>query len=1310
MKEEEERTPLRTILQNFLNHIEKLDREKLEGSYDKEFQELKLFSEFLKTSKQYTCSQGEKEVNRKKNRYKDILPFDCSRVILEDYAGIPGSDYINANYIKGASGSPAYIASQGPLPHTVNDFWRMVVQCEVQVIVMACNEEESGKHKCENYWVEHEGEEKQFGMVAIQLMKASVVCPDFLVRTMRLKYTKNHSSTQEERTVCQFHYSAWPDHGVPPLVRPLLDMVRLVRDTQASETLPVLVHCSAGCGRTGTICAIDYVWGLLRAGKLTKDFSLFTLVREMRKQRIAMVQTKEQYVLVHHAVKELFNEQLRMIDSHPYENIDVNGMVKESPEPVYATIKFEANNEEKQDSNEKECMSQESDDAPPLPCKRKPYTAHTKQEKEVENLTQKHGCSFSEQRPGGGCSSPGTSTSSTSSSSSTCGSLLHKPRIAKLRALFERTSSRDGKSVQVKHRTPQQVTRSHSLGAVRKVEEGVMCVQPIANRGVLRVPQLAVAGDATYVRSGRPALPIKRSKSLKVLSSGERNKLSVSLPGGGASQEGQAREFDGGERSELALSPKGCSPSSNKSVVSDVKPYVPSKKVTKDRFSDRKVAKNVVGESKSVSSQNIALSSRKGSEAVHLVNSPLSASEGWRRSLDSITLESDGAVLLSLPTCSQIASSGRKSEQYRLDEDAKKLLQDCRDYLSASEKCEPGKPSPEQKFQDSLMTNIHSLQHLTVEAQRKVNAVVGGLGTRERRNSFRQAISKELESSVRPHEYEACFVSKSSNSVGSKRITPSSGSDGKPETSRMKMKGFPKPVAPSMSVQGAMSSHVTPLGAFRPKPRSGKKDALSSSQCGPLDDTSVSSSKVSCSVQKDSCAGYSKPNDRTAARHITLTDSSSAALNTNTLFTENMYVKGQLEGNVGARQDLRIMPQNSLHHHSKPHNPSRVPGHRSTEGNSESCNEVRLSANPVNHESSDFKIFNVSVARKINTVSKGRFISPTLNNTKHLERPHTNETEPILSRAVCTEVPRLPPSSVNHDSSHPSSAVNEQISVKQESINGIKNSRSAEGRILCSKILPQGESDQNKSVKHEVCGANSRSKDRPDQSCVGPNVVRRVDWGAQAHPRTLVKPMWPPTGPSSHGQEHRFPNRGKAESSSAPSRGKSCVDSGAEREELHADVAGAERNAVTARGAPKLSVKQKKELIFNEGGSQDDLALCASGPGSVGSSRVRRHASVVLLRRSLIDNNDSAPLAPLTVWNQPEHGENSSESSNRQNVSKQDLEAWNVAPGVDVDMVGASIKPSRGNGIKILSLVISWEEYEQYNSQLFAKQNLANTF
>ena len=86
--------------------------------------------------------------------------------------------------------------------------------------------------------------------------------PSFLLPNL----TPYPSFPTEERTICQFHYVLWPDHGVPETVRPLLDMVRLVRDCQASETLPVLVHCSAGCGRTGTICAIDYVWGLLRAG------------------------------------------------------------------------------------------------------------------------------------------------------------------------------------------------------------------------------------------------------------------------------------------------------------------------------------------------------------------------------------------------------------------------------------------------------------------------------------------------------------------------------------------------------------------------------------------------------------------------------------------------------------------------------------------------------------------------------------------------------------------------------------------------------------------------------------------------------------------------------------------------------------------------------------------------------------------------------------------------------------------------------------------------------------------------------------
>lgn len=345
-----ERAPLRTVLQNFLNHVETLEKRKNGGDdqYDKEFQELKLLSESLKGLSMYSCKEGEKEVNRRKNRYKDILPFDCTRVILSEIAGIPGSDYVNANYIRGASGSQAYIASQGPLVHTVTDFWRMVVECDVQVIIMACNEEESGKHKCECYWAESDKETRSYGPYTVKLLKSRRMCNDFNLRTMELIYV-NATGETITRTVVQFHYWAWPDHGVPALVRPLLDMVRLIRDCQASETLPLLIHCSAGCGRTGTICAIDYVWGLLRAGKLMENFSLFELISDMRRQRVAMVQTKDQYILVHRALRELFIEQLKMIDAHPYENLDVNGHPLICPpqeiriDPSYETIFVKVN-------------------------------------------------------------------------------------------------------------------------------------------------------------------------------------------------------------------------------------------------------------------------------------------------------------------------------------------------------------------------------------------------------------------------------------------------------------------------------------------------------------------------------------------------------------------------------------------------------------------------------------------------------------------------------------------------------------------------------------------------------------------------------------------------------------------------------------------------------------------------------------------------------------------------------------------------------------------------------------------------------
>lgn len=153
----------------------------------------------------------------------------------------------------------------------------------------------------------------------MKLVKWRQVCPDFLVRTLEIR------QENASRTVIQFHYSTWPDHGIPAAVTPILELVRLMRDVQATETRPILVHCSAGCGRTGTICSIDYVWALLRAGKLKSDFSLYSIIRDMRMQRIAMVQTLEQYMLCFKAVAALFQQQLKIIDTHTYENLDQHG-------------------------------------------------------------------------------------------------------------------------------------------------------------------------------------------------------------------------------------------------------------------------------------------------------------------------------------------------------------------------------------------------------------------------------------------------------------------------------------------------------------------------------------------------------------------------------------------------------------------------------------------------------------------------------------------------------------------------------------------------------------------------------------------------------------------------------------------------------------------------------------------------------------------------------------------------------------------------------------------------------------------------
>ncbi|MGH0125676.1 UNVERIFIED_CONTAM: hypothetical protein FKN15_023955 [Acipenser sinensis] len=250
-------------------------------------QRLRRLSTKYRTEKIYPTNVGEKEENVKRNRYKDILPFDHSRVKLTLKPCPQDSDYINANFIKGVHGPKAYIATQGPLANTVIDFWRMIWEYNVAIIVMACREFEMGRKKCERYFPFYGDDPLSFGPFQISC---------------------------ESRRIYQFHYVNWPDHDVPSSFDSILDMISLMREYQEHEDVPICVHCSAGCGRTGAICAIDYTWNLLKAEKIPEEFNVFNLIQEMRTQRHSAVQTKEQYELVHRAIAQLFEKQIQLYE------------------------------------------------------------------------------------------------------------------------------------------------------------------------------------------------------------------------------------------------------------------------------------------------------------------------------------------------------------------------------------------------------------------------------------------------------------------------------------------------------------------------------------------------------------------------------------------------------------------------------------------------------------------------------------------------------------------------------------------------------------------------------------------------------------------------------------------------------------------------------------------------------------------------------------------------------------------------------------------------------------------------------------
>uniref|UniRef100_A0A8C7NBC8 protein-tyrosine-phosphatase n=1 Tax=Oncorhynchus kisutch TaxID=8019 RepID=A0A8C7NBC8_ONCKI len=282
--------------------------QKGEDNFGSDFMRLRRLSTKYRTEKIYPTNVGEQEGNVKKNRYKDILPFDHTRVKLTLKTTNQDADYINASFIKGMDGPEAYIATQGPLTNTVIDFWRMNWEYSVAVIVMACREFEMGRKKCERYFPQFGDEPMSFGPFRISC-ESEQPRTDYFIRTLTVEHEN------ETRRITQFHYINWPDHDVPSSFDSILDMIGLMREYQEHDDVPICIHCSAGCGRTGAICAIDYTWNLLKAGKIPEDFNVFRLIQEMRTQRHSAVQTKEQYELVHRAISQLFEKQLQILES-----------------------------------------------------------------------------------------------------------------------------------------------------------------------------------------------------------------------------------------------------------------------------------------------------------------------------------------------------------------------------------------------------------------------------------------------------------------------------------------------------------------------------------------------------------------------------------------------------------------------------------------------------------------------------------------------------------------------------------------------------------------------------------------------------------------------------------------------------------------------------------------------------------------------------------------------------------------------------------------------------------------------------------
>jgi len=297
----------------------------------------------------FQCNAALSFLNVYKNRYPNVLPLDHSRVVL---SGPEGADYINANYIRGFQNNKAYIATQAPIRDTFADFWRLIYEQQVHLIVMLTKLTENGKAKADVYWPSKPNESSFFGNILVTFSQEISYTQDITLRYFTLKH---RDFLQIERKVVQIHYTGFPDFGRPQNKESFIRLIgfmeaylhwadnripsssqRTSTSTSSSSTSssscyanrPIVLHCSAGIGRTGTLIACHVAWRALKSG--VTNINIKKLVKELREDRKGMVQSVEQYVFVHEVVEQLMKVVLNIGEENDDEDGEGDEMEEES--------------------------------------------------------------------------------------------------------------------------------------------------------------------------------------------------------------------------------------------------------------------------------------------------------------------------------------------------------------------------------------------------------------------------------------------------------------------------------------------------------------------------------------------------------------------------------------------------------------------------------------------------------------------------------------------------------------------------------------------------------------------------------------------------------------------------------------------------------------------------------------------------------------------------------------------------------------------------------------------------------------------